>query len=55
MDPVTLAFYAVICGVLSVAAPSMGGMMPRLAVGAVVGLAAASILPLIKSILLASG
>lgn len=51
MDPVALAFYAVICGVLSLAAPSLGGAVPRLATGAVVGVAAAFCLPILKAMM----
>ena len=51
MDPVALAFYAVVCGVLSLAAPSLGGRVMRLAVGAVVGVVAASVLPLLNAMM----
>ncbi|MCC1494116.1 hypothetical protein [Cognatishimia sp. F0-27] len=50
MDPITLSFYAVVCGCLSVAAPRLGGFVPRLIVGAVVGLVAATLLPPFRSI-----
>ena len=49
MDPVSIVFYAVICGCLSLAAPRLGGLGPRLAVGAAVGIAAATALPLIRA------
>jgi hypothetical protein len=49
MDPISLAFYAIVCGLLSLVAPNLGGMVPRLAIGAVVGIAAAAILPLIRA------
>jgi len=48
MEPISIVFYAVICGLLSVFAPSLGGMVPRLAVGAVVGVVAAVILPVLR-------
>lgn len=48
MDPIAIVFYAVICGTLSAFAPQFGGMAPRLAIGAAVGIAAAIVLPLIK-------
>ncbi len=48
MEPVSIIFYAVICGLLSLFAPQLGGMVPRLAVGAVVGVAAAIVLPLLR-------
>ena len=51
MDPISLAFYAVVCGVLSLAAPTLGSALPRLAVGACVGIAAAAVLPVIKGMM----
>jgi len=51
MDITALVFYAVVCGVLSWAAPNLGAPMARLGVGAVVGVAAASVLPFLKAIL----
>ena len=48
MDPVSIAFYAVVCGILSVAAPGLGGVVSRMAVGAVVGIVAAALLPLLR-------
>lgn len=48
MDPITLTFYAVVCGTLSAVAPRMPRLPVRLAIGAVVGLVAASLLPWIK-------
>ena len=51
MDPISLTFYAAICGLLSLFAPSLGGRVPRLAVGALVGLAAATILPVLRGAL----
>lgn len=48
MEPISLLFYAVVCGLLSVFAPSLGGMVPRLAVGAVVGVIAAIVLPVLR-------
>lgn len=51
MDPIALAFYAVVCGVLSAVAPSMPRLPIRLAIGAVVGMAAASFLPMLKGML----
>jgi len=50
MDPITLGFYAIVCGLLSAVAPSMPRLPVRLAIGAVVGLAAASLLPLLKDV-----
>lgn len=51
MDPISLAFYALVCGLLSLFAPNLGGTLPRLAVGAVVGIVAASALPFIKGMM----
>ena len=49
MEPISLAFYAVVCGILSVVAPNLGGFLPRLLVGATVGVIAAVVLPIIRS------
>ncbi len=49
MDPLTLIFYAVVCGLLSLFAPTLGGRLPRLAIGAAVGIAAAIVLPLVRA------
>ena len=49
MDMVSLGFYAVVCGTLSVAAPAFGNVPIRFGVGVLVGIAAAWGLPLIKS------
>ena len=51
MDPITLIFYAVVCGLLSVLAPKLGAMPSRLAVGAVVGVIAATALPYLVALL----
>jgi hypothetical protein len=51
MDILNLAYYALVCALLSVAAPYMGRRWVRLAVGAIVGLVAASLLPLLKSLI----
>lgn len=49
MDVTALTFYAGICGLLSLAAPRLGRPGIRLAVGAAVGIAAAALLPVIKT------
>ncbi len=49
MDPISLAFYAIVCSCLSGFAPRLGGLAPRLATGAVVGLVAATVLPWVKA------
>ncbi len=51
MDYTALVFYAVICGLLSLAAPNLGTPFVRLGVGAVVGIAAAALLPLLRGVL----
>ena len=51
MEPISLAFYAVVCGALSVVAPNLGGFVPRLAVGAVVGIVAALVLPFLRGMM----
>ena len=48
MDVTALIFYAAVCGVLSMFAPNMGGRMSRLAIGAVVGVFAAALLPVLR-------
>ena len=48
MDPISISFYAVICGLLSMLAPNLGGTLPRLGIGAAVGILAAILLPIIK-------
>lgn len=45
MEPISLAFYAVVCGLLSLIAPNLGGRAARVAVGAVVGAGSAATLP----------
>lgn len=50
MDVTALIFYALVCGVLSLASPGLGRPITRIAIGAVVGIAAAALLPLVKAI-----
>jgi hypothetical protein len=45
MDVTALIFYAIVCGLLSLAAPTVGTPVMRVAIGAIVGIAAAIILP----------
>ncbi len=49
MDPVTLTFYAIVCGALGVIAPGLGSLATRLIVGGAVGIVAAALLPIIRS------
>lgn len=51
MDPISLVFYAIVCGLLSLFAPQLGGRLPRLAVGAGVGVLAASVLPILNGMM----
>lgn len=51
MDPVALVFYALVCGVLSLFAPNLGGRVSRLAVGAGVGVVAAALLPVLNTMI----
>ena len=53
MDPIAIAFYALVCAVLSLFAPGLGGMAPRIAVGAAVGIAASVALPFVREMLAA--
>jgi len=48
MDPITLAFYAIVCGLLGALAPSIPRLPLRLAIGAAVGIAAAALLPILR-------
>lgn len=45
MDPITLAYYGLICGALGAAGPRLGGLALRFAIGVAVGLGAAAGLP----------
>ncbi|MCB1761944.1 MAG: hypothetical protein KDI27_02240 [Gammaproteobacteria bacterium] len=51
MDLFNLAFYAVVCGLLGLAAPWMGRISVRLLVGMLVGIVAAGALPTLKAVL----
>jgi len=51
MDPFVLAFYAVVCAGLGAAGPRLGRLWLRLAIGAVVGLSAAALLPVLRAAL----
>jgi hypothetical protein len=50
IDPINLLFYAAVCGGLAAYAPSASGRSARFALGVVVGLIAATLLPLLKSL-----
>jgi len=49
MDLTALIFYAAICGCLGLLAPRFGGAPVRLGIGALVGVAAALALPMIRT------
>jgi len=49
MDVTALVFYALVCGCLSLASPGLGRPAIRIAIGAVVGIAAAALLPFLKT------
>jgi hypothetical protein len=53
LDPVTLAYYGLICGALSFVAPRWRKPGLRFLVGILVGLVAAGLLPTIRQSLLA--
>ncbi len=51
IDATAIAWYAIICGVLSALAPSFGGRLVRLLVGGVVGIIAATVLPALRGLI----
>lgn len=51
MDPISITFYALVCGSLSVAAPRLGGLVPRLAIGTGIGVVAALLLPVLRGMM----
>jgi ABC-type transport system involved in cytochrome c biogenesis permease component len=50
MDVTALIFYAIVCGLLSLASPTMDKPLTRLAIGALVGIAAAALLPALRGL-----
>jgi hypothetical protein len=48
IDTLTMGFYAIVCAALAALAPSVGSLVGRIVVGAVVGLAAAALWPLVN-------
>jgi hypothetical protein len=50
MDPVSLGFYAAVCGALSAAGPWLGNLVVRFGVGLLVGLVAALVLPAVRGL-----
>ncbi|KUF12768.1 hypothetical protein [Pseudoponticoccus marisrubri] len=51
MDPISLGYYALVCGLLGLAGPRLGRAPIRLGIGALVGVVAVAILPQIKQLL----
>ena len=51
IDGVAIVWYAAICGTLSAFARTFGGRASRIGIGAVVGILAATLLPLLKSMI----
>lgn len=51
MDLVSTAFYAVVCGLLALAAPRLPRLWARALVGAVVGVLAALVLPFLRGLM----
>ncbi|MBX3579804.1 MAG: hypothetical protein KF723_21595 [Rhizobiaceae bacterium] len=49
MDPVTISFYAVVCGSLAILSPRIPTAVLRLVVGIAAGVAGASLLPFIRA------
>jgi hypothetical protein len=48
IDTLTMGFYAVVCAVLAALVPTFGSFIVRVIVGAVTGIAAAALWPLIQ-------
>jgi len=51
IDATAIAWYAVICGMLSAFAPSFGGRAVRIVIGGVVGIVAATVLPMVRNLM----
>lgn len=50
MDPITVTYYAVVCGLLAALVPPSLRMVFRLGIGAGVGVVAAVVLPFIQGL-----
>lgn len=48
MDIITVSYYAFVCGVLGLAGPHIGRPLIRLVIGGIVGVLAASLLPMVR-------
>jgi hypothetical protein len=51
LDATAIAWYAVICGSLSALAPDFGGRGLRIVIGGIVGIVAATVLPVLRQAL----
>lgn len=51
MDPISMLFYAIVCGCLGWAGPKLGAPLVRLGIGAGVGVVAATVLPLVRDLM----
>jgi len=51
MDPLALVYYALVCGLLGLAAPRLRRPLTRFAVGVAVGLVAAGALPGLRAMI----
>lgn len=51
MDPITLGYYALVCAIVGAASPRFGRLPSRLIAGAVIGIGAATLLPLLRAFL----
>ena len=51
MDPFTLLYYAIICACLGFFAPKLGKGSVRFLVGALVGIAGAALLPMVRGMI----
>ncbi|WP_319530308.1 hypothetical protein [uncultured Cohaesibacter sp.] len=51
MDIFATIFYAVVCAVLGIAAPRVSSFWMRIGMGALVGVVASNLLPVIKSLI----
>lgn len=51
MDLVALVFYGCVCGLLSLAGPKLGRAPVRFGAGLLVGVAAVTVLPMIRALL----
>ncbi len=51
MDPITLAYYGIVCGALGAAAPMLGHPLIRFAIGIAVGVVAVYLLPAVHVLL----